>query len=106
MNSIKRKLVVALVLTAAAFMSCFFGKAHAALLCINFTEHVSISWSVGQPTAAFDRFLIQAGDDLECQADGDELAYVLHTFTGIHGVRNQAVVIWSGDDAFFIVENI
>jgi hypothetical protein len=95
------KLLAALVLFVAAT------AANATLLCINFTQHVSISWTVGQPTTSFDRFLLQASDDLECQADGAELTYVMRTFTGIHGVRNgEAVVIWSGDDAFFIIENI
>ncbi len=40
------------------------------------------------------------------QADGDELFYILTNIDGIPNVKTQRVIIWRGDLAAFIYDNL
>lgn len=42
---------------------------------------------------------------LEVQADGDELAHILHTMDNLPYSKTQSVQTWYGDHAKFIVAN-
>jgi hypothetical protein len=99
-NSRMKTTLLALALFALS------GAASAELLCINYTRHASAVWYVGRSTASLDNFPVAGGDDIECQADGAELVYIQQNITGIRGRKGEAVMLWSGEDAMFIVDNL
>jgi hypothetical protein len=96
-----------LTLSIVALVTALFSSAvRCELLCINYTRHVSATWYVNGSTAQLDAFPTGGGDDIECQADGAELAYITRNFTGIRGMRGETQVLWAGEDAVFIIDNL
>lgn len=63
----------------------------------------TVTWFVGQPVPS-----INEAYDFACAANGNELDYVKSKFSGLPlRVTNQArTMIWHGDDARFIIDNL
>lgn len=94
------KWILAIALLAASF------SASAVLVCANDTYGEHGSWHVGEPTTQLDQ--VDLADDVWCEASGAELAYVQHNFSGLRARLGKSVasVMWSGDDAIFILANL
>lgn len=60
-------------------------------------------WYVG---AEYENAMDEGDTLIDVQADGHEREFVERYFTGLRGTRNTRGVIWSGDDAKFIVVNL
>ena len=93
----KKSLIFAALLLALSF------NASAVLSCGDGTGQ-SATWSVGQPTLAFD--VLGIDNDVWCMAYGKELHYVQTNFSGIRMRSGASVMFWAGDDAAFIIENL
>lgn len=104
--------VLALILAALA------ANANAVLVCTSTDDHfddadagqfdqivLTATWYVGHPTPSLD---IGAEQYLTCAATGNELAYIRANFAGLpmRGNSNSRVVIWHGDNARFILDNL
>ena len=85
-----------------ALLSAFALPAFAVLQCSG--DNGTAVWHVG------DRVKQElAWDDpesVECFANGAELAYIQHYFTGIPMVRGAPLVVWYGDTGIFIFSNV
>lgn len=84
-------------------------NASANLQCMDTATGNSSVWTVGQKYTPLDEVGVHGGQ-LMCFADGKELTYIQQNFTGLRSVAAQARdwegVIWEGDDAQFINNNL
>jgi len=78
-------------------------NANAALVCDGDNTN-SVFWYVGQPTDAMHAIGFDTG--IECFVTGTEVAYLQNHFTGLRSHPKAGWVLWSGDDAQFIVDNL
>lgn len=89
---------------ASALLSLLLAApAHAALFCDGDTTN-TVTWTVGQPTDAIHAIGFDTG--IECFVTGPEVAYVQTHLTGLHAHPKAGWVLWTGDDAQFIVDNL
>ena len=92
-----------LLLAAVSF------NASATLQCLDTTTGNSSVWVVGQKYTPLEEVGVRTGE-FKCFANGRELSYIQQNFTGLRSVTAQARdwmgVIWEGDDAQFINNNL
>lgn len=88
------------VALAALFVSV---NANAFLYCQNQTTGDSVSWYVSQPVPS-----LNIAGDVVCAANGAELDYIRSKFAGINMRNGNAgrTVIWRGETAVFILDNL
>jgi hypothetical protein len=81
-------------------------SASASLTCNNddFGQHAT--WFVGQDAGVLD--VVSTDGAVWCVATGSELAYIQQHFTGLRGysARGSPGIVWSSDDASFILDNL
>jgi hypothetical protein len=93
------RLLIAVLSFAALALST---GAEAYLVCSN-PAGDNVTWYVGQPTPS-----LNVADGVSCAANGAELQYVRDKFTGIPmraGTLGRTV-IWRGEAAVFILDNL
>lgn len=99
-----RKTLLAVCLTLAVS-----APASAALMCVNETYDEYANWHIGEPHPD-----IPTEGALWCVATSAELAYIQRHYTGLRsrigattqGGNGNSVIIWQGDDAAFILDNL
>ena len=91
----------------ALFLFLSATTAEAALQCDDDAGN-SVLWRIGDSAEVFDSL----GTVTSCMAWDNELAYIEKNFTGLRGRRGSPIgapgpmVVYVGDDAHFIVENM
>lgn len=99
------KRVVLPALLAALSIPC-----SASLLCVDTGDGNAITWNVGQPIV-WSTVSYEDPPTVTCWASGHELVYVRSHFTGLRGrtfptLDDSTQIIYSGDDANFIWDNL
>lgn len=97
----KRTLLAIALLAASA-------SARAVLICTSANDYdpdETVTWYIGQPAPSIN---VGAEQFVSCAATGNELAYVRASFAGIpmRGTGNSRTMIWRGDMAKFVIENL
>ena len=79
----------------------FNGNANAVLQCYN-DQGQNLTWTMGEVVPYLDT---EPGVYVNCTADGNELLFIQHNFTGIRSSRFTSVE-WTGEDATFVYQNL
>lgn len=88
----------------AALLLLYSMNAHAILICID-NDGTELRWQVGQYFDGLNH------TPIFCLADGAELTHIRRQFIGIRirsgtSTMGNNQVLWTGDDAQFIVDNL
>lgn len=92
------------IATALLSLSLFLAApAHAVLVCDGDNTN-GVFWYVGQPTDAIRAVGFDTG--VECFATAKELTYIGQGFLSVRARSGAKFVLWTGEDAQFIVDNL
>ena len=90
-------------LTIGLLLALAWQGVHAELYCLNTGDSAPFTWYVGEPVSDFD---VTDLDSLSCYANGKELQYIENKFVNLPGVRNTKGVLWRGENARFVLDNL
>ena len=91
-----------------AFLSLISLSAIADLECVNSETNQQATWLVNQSPDIMSGLSVDVDYEshLVCLAWGAEKAYLKSNFPGLQWRNNQTTLIWQGDEARFIINNL
>jgi hypothetical protein len=92
-----------------AFLLAVSLSANADLECANSETNQQATWLVNQdPNVAMGNLSVDVDHEshLVCLAWGNEKAYLKNNFPGLQWRNNQNTLIWQGDEARYIINNL
>ena len=97
-----RKILLCVSLSLISF------TARADLECWNSETNQQATWLVGQDPNVMSAVSVDVdrGSHLACLAWGNEKSYLKNNFPGLTWRNNQSTLIWQGEEARFILNNL